>query len=440
LGCELEVARPVGDRRRPEFGGTALNRRQAVRTGETLASGLQIIRLHRTFCTMWINREISTLLMQRARTRPAVVLTGARQTGKTSLVRRCFPDHEFVSLDLPSEAEQAEHDPGGFLTRHPPPLIVDEVQYAPGLFRHLKTAVDANRQAYGQYILTGSQKLTLMTKVSDSLAGRADIVELEGLSWKEIQAAHPNMAIEDALVRGAFPELWAQLDIDREAFYRSYVATYLERDVRQILNVSSLRDYERFLRVCALRSGQLLNKAELSRDVGISASTAQEWLSVLEASNQIVLLQPWFSNRTKSLVKTPKLYLTDTGLCAFLVGVRDTRDLLASPFLGALWETLVCSEIRRTFNNQRGGWSLNFWRDRSREADFLLHHAGRFGIADAKSSEHPNAHDAAALQAVAALLPSGSVDRMAIVCRAKNPYPLSPRVKALPLAAVGELL
>ena len=268
---------------------------------------------------MWIPRDLEPRLLRSARTRPAVVLTGARQTGKTSTFRRLFPDHEFVSLDLPTEAEQAEKEPQGFLLRHPAPVIIDEVQYAPSLFRYLKSAIDGNRTGNGQFLLTGSQKFTLMKNVSESLAGRVDVMELETLSLKEIRAVFPETTTESAMVRGGFPELHANPAIDHVAFYNSYLATYLERDVRSLANVGSLRDFERFLRACALRSANLLNKADLARDVGISPSTANHWLSTLDASGQVALLEPWFSNRTKSIVKSPKLYLADTGLlCALL--------------------------------------------------------------------------------------------------------------------------
>ena len=384
---------------------------------------------------MWIHRDVEPLLLQRAATRPVVVLTGARQTGKTSLMRRLFPDYAFVTLDLPSEAEQAERDPGSFLARHPPPLIVDEVQYAPGLFRHLKAAVDRDRRRVGAFLLTGSQPLGLMKSVSDSLAGRASVVELEPLTLAEVRSAHPDLAVDEFLVRGGFPELYENLAIDSEDFLRSYVATYLERDLRQFLQVSSLRDYERFLRAAALRTAQLLNRADLARDVGISGSTAGAWLSALEASHQLVLLEPWFANRTKGIVKRPKLYLRDAGLAAFLCGVQTTKALHSSPLAGALWETLVCAEIRRAQSNRRGGWDLNFWRDRTREADFLLHRAGTFHIADAKWTEHPGARDAAVLRRVAGELPANAVRSMSIFCRAPNAYPIGDGdVRAVPLA------
>ena len=378
---------------------------------------------------MWIERQIEELLLHRAATRPVVVLTGARQTGKTSLMQRLFPDHHFVSLDLPSEAEQAERDPGSFLSRHPPPVIIDEVQYAPGLFRHLKIAVDEHRES-GSFLLTGSQPFTLMRSVADSLAGRADILELEPLSYAEAQRAHSNLSVEEFLVRGGYPELYANRDIDARGFLQSYVATYLERDLRQLLDVSSLRDYERFLRAAALRTAQLLNRSDFARDVGIAGSTVAAWLSVLEASNQLVLLEPWYGNPTVSLVKRPKLYLRDAGLVAFLCGVHSTDDLHASPLVGALWETLVCSEIRRRQINHHGSWNLHFWLDRSREADFLLHRAGKIRLADAKWTERPRSRDADSLRKVAQVLPADSVDAMAVVCRTANNYPIADRVTA----------
>ena len=388
---------------------------------------------------MWIDRHIEPLLSQRAATRPVVVLTGARQTGKTSLMRRLFPDHAFVTLDLPSEAEQAERDPDTFLARHPPPVILDEVQYAPGLFRHLKAAVDRERGRYGAFLLTGSQPLGLMKSVSDSLAGRAAVIELEPLSFAEAKAAHPDLTAEHFLVRGGFPELWENRDIDAEGFLRSYVATYLERDLRQLLQVTSLRDFERFLRAAALRSAQLLNRADLARDTGISGSTAAAWLSALAASHQLMLLEPWFANRTKGLVKRPKLYLRDAGLAAFLCGVHTTGALRSSPLAGALWETLVCAEIRRAQSNVRGGWDFHFRADRAREADFLLHRAGTFHLADAKWTEHPDTRDADALRRIARDLPPGTVRSLTIFCRARNAYPLGDDAHAVPLDAPDAL-
>jgi predicted AAA+ superfamily ATPase len=382
---------------------------------------------------MWIPRDVEPRLARSVRTRPVVVLVGARQTGKTSTLRRLFPDFSFVSLDLPTEAEQAEQEPSAFLRRHPAPAIFDEAQYAPGLFRHLKVAVDAHRSRRGQYLLTGSQKFTLMARVSESLAGRADIIELETLSLAEIHRATPRTTVEDATVRGGFPELHADAEIDPVAFYNSYLATYLERDVRSLANVGSLRDFERFLRACALRSANLLNKADLARDVGVSPSTANAWLSVLEASGQIVLLEPWFSNRTKSIVKSPKLYLADTGLLCALLNVRSVESLRTSPWAGAIWETFVFAQLRHRERRAGRAGSLFFWRDRTREVDFVVDVAGRLEILEAKWTEVADETQAVNLRFVRDVIGRSRIASASVVSRTSNSYPISEGIRVIPV-------
>jgi predicted AAA+ superfamily ATPase len=382
---------------------------------------------------MWIPRSIEPRLRRSARTRPVVALTGARQTGKTSTFRRLFPEYAFVSLDLPTEAEQAEKEPDSFLQRHPPPVIIDEVQYAPGLFRYLKTAVDANRGRNGQFLLTGSQKFTLMTSVSESLAGRADIVELETLSLAEILDALPQTTIEAAIVRGGFPELHANPEIDLVAFYNSYIATYLERDVRSLAHVGNLRDFERFLRACALRSANLLNKADLARDVGVAPSTINHWLSALEASGQVVLLEPWFSNRTKSIVKSPKLYLADTGMLCALLNIRSEEALRDAPAVGAIWETFVFAQLRARERNAGRTASLFFWRDRTREVDFVADAGGKLELFEAKWTEVPADNDAVNLEYVRQIAGKPRIAGGAVVCRARNSFLLGNGFRALPV-------
>jgi predicted AAA+ superfamily ATPase len=386
---------------------------------------------------MWISRTVEARLQHSAKTRPAIVLTGARQTGKTSTLLRLFPDYAFVSLDLPSEAEQAEKEPKRFLQRHPPPVIFDEVQYAPGLFRPLKAAVDAHRGRNGQFLLTGSQKFTLMKNVSESLAGRADIVELETLSFGEIRAALPKAGLESAIVRGGFPELYTNPGVDSVAFYNSYLATYLERDVRDLANVGSLRDFERFLRACALRSANLLNKADLARDIGIAPSTANQWLSMLEASGQAVLLEPWFSNKTKSMVKSPKLYLADTGLLCALLNIRSEEALRQSPAAGAVWETFVFAQLRARERDAGRRGSLFFWRDRTREVDFVVDVGGRLELFEAKWTELPDTGDTVNLGFVRNVVGESRVIAGAVVCRTSNGFPLAGGFRALPVTELG---
>jgi predicted AAA+ superfamily ATPase len=385
---------------------------------------------------MWFARQIEERLRRSARTRPVVALTGARQTGKTSTLRRLFPEHDFVSLDLPSEAEMADHEPDAFLARHPEPVIIDEIQYAPALFRHLKVAVDARRKQNGRFLITGSQRFALMDGVSESLAGRVDIIELETLSWAEIVSVLPQTDLVPAILRGGFPELWANPDIDAPAFYNSYLATYLERDVRSLTQVGSLRDFERFLRACALRSANLLNKADLARDVGISPSTANQWLSMLEASGQVILLEPWFSNHTKSIVKSPKLYLADSGLLCALLNIRTEEALRQSPAVGAIWETFVFAQLRQRERQAGRIRSIHFWRDRSREVDFAVDVGGRLELFEAKWTELPDASDTVNLDFVVRALGKTRIAGGGIICRAPNSFPLGETFRVLPVGAV----
>jgi predicted AAA+ superfamily ATPase len=357
---------------------------------------------------IYFERAIESRIRQIASTFPCLVITGGRQAGKTTLIKHLFPHYNFASLDLPSRAEKAETSPELFLEEFPPPVIVDEIQYAPGLFRHIKAVVDTNRHAMGQFILTGSQKFPLMREVSDSLAGRTAIVELENLSSSELHlSAGENWT--SILTRGLFPELWRLPELSAVEFYSSYVATYLERDVRQILNIQSLRDFERFLRSAAARSGQLLNFSDLARDVGIKPQTARDWLSVLEASNQISLIEPYFENVGKRIVKSPKLYLNDPGRLCFLLAL-DERALLTSPLVGTVWETFVFAEFRKRAQAAPSPATLWYYRDgQGREIDFIEIRDGRINLFEVKWTETADARWIDALNEAAGALARSKV-------------------------------
>ena len=352
---------------------------------------------------MWINRRISNKLKEITQSFPVVVVTGARQVGKTSLLAHVFPQWKLISLDYPSLASFANDNPEQFLKEHKPPLIIDEVQYAPQLFRYLKILVDKNRHLKGQYILTGFQKFVLMENVSESLSGRCAILELETLSLSEILAEipaeisvhHQNQTLFDALIRGGFPEINADPTIDLSFYFESYLATYLERDIRNLLKVHNLRDFGRFVRACGFRSAQILNKAELAKDIGISPTTANDWLTILEASNQVFILEPWFSNKTKGLVKSPKIYLMDTGLLCHFYNIKSKEDFFQSPARGAIWETFVCSELRKYQQWQQGRPQLWMFRTLSQlEVDFMIQKGGRFHLIEAKLKETIEKKDA----------------------------------------------
>ena len=290
----------------------------------------------------------------------------------------------------------------------------------------------------GRFILSGSQHFTLMKGVSESLAGRCGMVDLENLSHEEISAVigsqDTRKKLLSLMVRGQFPELWRVRNLPRWDFYSAYLATYLERDVRQILNVTSLRDFERFLRVLAARSGAMLNKSDIARDVGVSIKAVGDWLSVLQASGQIVMLEPWFSNIGKRMVKTPKVYFRDSGLLCFLLNI-DEESLAKSPSLGAVWETFLFAEMRKLNAVLAAPVNMWYYRDqRAREIDFVLERGGRLSFVECKWQEHPSRDDARHLLAVHAdLLLAGSSWRPGdhyVIGTPAASYPIAPGIAA----------
>jgi predicted AAA+ superfamily ATPase len=397
---------------------------------------------------MLIPRLYSKRLTEAAADFPALVLTGPRQSGKTTLLRQLFRDYSYVSLDLPSTAEAANSDPASFFRAYPPPVLVDEVQYAPGLFRHVKALIDQDRDAMGRFILTGSQSFLLMKSISDSLAGRCVWFELENLGLSEL--AGPDLVDAKALdwpgflVRGQFPELWKRTTLSSADFLRSYLATYLERDVRQILNVNSLRDFERFIRLLAARSGNLLNKTELAKDVGVASRTIGDWVSVLEASGQIVLLQPWFRNFSKRMVKTPKVYFRDSGLLCQLLGL-DEDSLPRSPFLGAVWEGFVFAELRKLAAPLERPGKFWFYRDQSgREVDIIHEKNGTLDFVDCKWTEHPDQEDGRSLFKIANELAASDnperPGRKLVVSRSPETYHLGNSLQLIHPADLNQIL
>jgi len=344
---------------------------------------------------MWIPRTIEATLTSLAQQRPAVLLTGARQTGKTSLLQHLFPTYRYVSLDLPRLAEEAEESGSLFLDKYLPPVIIDEVQYAPQLFRYLKQRVDTRRSDTGLYLLTGSQKFALMQGVTESLAGRVAVVELHSLSLYELEQASGHVAEGEQLLQwiltGGYPELQAR-QLDPERFFSDYLVSYLERDVRQVLQVRNLRDFDRFLRLLAVRTGQLLSMNSLASDIGITTNTVKSWLSVLEASNVIMLLEPYYRNISKRMVKTPKLYFLDTGLACFLAGIHTVEALRQSTLLGALFETLALGQIVRAYANSARRPSVYFYRDHEgHEVDFVIPVGETLALFECKWTETPTA-------------------------------------------------
>jgi uncharacterized protein len=365
-----------------------------------------------------IQRGMQVRLLEAARYFPAVFVGGCRQAGKTTLLRQAFPGHRYVTLDLPSVAEIAERRPDDLLGGNEP-TILDEIQYAPSLSRHLKARIDAGA-APGTFLLTGSQLFPSLSSVSESLAGRCALLSLHTLGLAEVASAGllPDGDPLRLLLRGGFPRLWAEPDLPSDLFYSSYLATYLERDVRNLVQVGSLRDFERFVRALAARSGGLLSYSDLARDVGVSVNTAKQWTSVLASSHVITLLEPYHRSVGKRLVKSPKVYFDDAGFAAWLCGIRTRENLLVSPLLGPLWETLVHGELRRQIAAQSPGAPLWFWAAHgSAEVDFVLEEGGRFHLLEAKAASEPGSDAIRGFRAFERAYGEPQVVRRTIVCR-----------------------
>ena len=333
-----------------------------------------------------IPRIASTLLDEIRTSYPVITITGPRQSGKTTLARAAFADKPYVSLETPDEREFAQTDPRGFLARWPLGAIIDEVQHVPELLSWIQTDVDDCVQM-GRFVLTGSQNFSLMANITQSLAGRSALVQLLPLSIAELAAANqlPD-ALDAMLLRGGYPALYARA-LNPARWLADYTMSYLERDVRQISHVQDLSSFQRFLRLCAGRTGQLLNLANLAQEAGIAQSTARAWLSVLEASYIVFLLPPHHRNLGKRVVKMPKLYFLDTGLAASLMGIQSTVQLAIHPLRGALFETLIVAEFLKARFNAGFASNLFFWRDNvGLEVDLLPDEAEGLLPVEIKSS------------------------------------------------------
>ncbi|WP_457664997.1 ATP-binding protein [Thiolapillus sp.] len=338
----------------------------------------------------YIPRNAESCLQHLASGYPVVVVTGPRQSGRSTLVRHVFPEHHYVSLEDLDQREFAETDPRGFLKQFSGGAILDEAQHCPALFSYLQTRVDEQQQP-GEFILTGSQQFGLLSGITQSLAGRAALLTLLPMTYGELQRAGKiGENLDKILFDGAYPPIFDR-GLEPHPWYGNYVRTYLERDVRQLIKVQDLGTFQRFLKLCAGRTGQLLNLSSLANDCGITHNTAKAWISVLEASYIVHLLPPHHQNFNKRLVKTPKLYFLDTGLATWLLGIRNNEQLATHVQRGALFETRVISELLKARYNAGEASILFFWRDRSgHEVDLLIDHGTRLSPLEIKSGQTIN--------------------------------------------------
>ncbi|OGT67092.1 MAG: AAA family ATPase [Gammaproteobacteria bacterium RIFCSPHIGHO2_12_FULL_45_9] len=334
-----------------------------------------------------LKRDAATTLRDKAEHYPIVAITGPRQAGKSTLAKLVFPHKQYCSLEDLDHRRFASEDPRGFLSQFPNGAILDEAQHCPDLFSYLQTLVDSQKER-GLFILTGSQQFGLTAKISQSLAGRVGFVQLLPFTFNELETGDLAPSnLEKMLFSGFYPPIYDRT-ISPQSWYSDYVMTYVERDVRQLVHVQDLRVFHRFLQMCAVRTGQLVNLSSIANDCGITHNTAKAWISVLEASYILFLLPPHHRNFNKRLTKSPKLYFYDTGLACTLAGIQAAEQLVTHPMRGALFETWVVSELIKRRFNQGLLSNLYFWRDaQGHEVDIILEEGNHLIPIEVKSGQ-----------------------------------------------------
>lgn len=402
-------------------------------------------------------RTLSATLRRAAGGFPAVVVTGPRQSGKTTLVRHLFgASHAYCSLDDPAVRAQAASDPGLLLARYAPPVILDEIQYVPDLLHAVKSDVDRHRRHGARYVITGSQLFPLMQGVGESLAGRAAVTSLLSMSMREA-AGHPDKdrswqqallasppqreepmdprSLLTSLYRGGYPDPALRPEIDPGLWHASYVQTYLERDVRTLRAVGDLAEFQRLLFTLAARSSGLINFEELARDVGTTGKTIRAWLTILESSGQVHTLRPYHANIGKRLVKRPKVYFLDTGTLSYLLGVRSPDDLFSGMHAGPIFESAVLGQLLRLFVHRGEVPRIYFWRTAAgHEVDFVLDDGSTLTPVEARLTTRPTSQDAAGITEFQRLL-GRRAGRGLLVCSCHERHALTATVDAVPLGA-----
>lgn len=404
---------------------------------------------------MYIHRTLEAFFSKASEQFPIILVTGPRQVGKTTILRHMSKNsRNYVTLDDPILAQLAKEEPNLFLQRFKPPILIDEIQYAPELLPYIKMLVDTDRKN-GMFWLTGSQQFSLMQGVTESLAGRVGIINLLGLSLKEMQnkasiaipflpksdqleqrfKESPSLSLLDIykiIWRGSFPVMAVIKETDRDLFYGSYIQTYLQRDVRNLANVGSEGAFLKFLRAAAARTGQMLNLSELARDVAISVPTAKNWLSVLESSSLIYLLESYHTNTAKRLIKAPKLYFLDTGLCSYLTQWSSPETLEAGAMSGPMLETFIFTEILKSYWHNGKYAPLYYYRDKDKkEIDLLILQNEKVYPLEFKKTASPKKAMIRSFQLLEKL--NLEVQNGGLICLTDNLIPISSYDNAIPI-------
>ncbi len=323
-------------------------------------------------------REIEAEIKALAKGYPVVTIMGPRQSGKTTMVQAAFPEKPYVNLEAPDIRQLAQMDPRAFLEKYPKGAILDEIQRVPDLLSYIQVIVDEKKQ-HGMFILTGSHQLELHQSIAQSLAGRTALLTLLPMSLQELAAAGFDLSTDAALLSGGYPRIFKD-KLDPTKAYRNYFQTYVERDLRQLINVKDVAQFERFVRICAGRIGQVMNLEEVGGEIGVSSHTVKEWVSILEASFIIFRLQPYFENFGKRIIKSPKLFFTDVGFACYLLGIENETQVSRDPLRGHLFENLIVLELMKARCNQGKDPQLYYYRDSQKHEVDVIFKEGNFLI------------------------------------------------------------
>lgn len=399
---------------------------------------------------MYINRAISETVKKNVKIFSSVAITGARQTGKSTLLRKLFrEDYNYISFDDLLVRQRALNDPALFMTEIKGKTILDEIQYVPNLLSYIKIEIDNDRKQKGKYLLTGSQQFSMMKGLSETLAGRISLLSLYPISFSELIQYKDFKEITKntesyyyySCLHGLYPELCTNTKMDSKAWYSSYIQTYLERDIKSIYNIGDLRTFGQFLRILASRCSQLINYADISKDIGVSVNTIKNWISILEASNIVYTLNPYYENFGKRIIKSPKIYWLDSGLVCYLTGMYNKEHIQNGMMSGALFENLVISETLKFLNNNGYYNAIYFLRtSNNQEIDLLIQAGDKLYPFEIKLSKMPKPEMLKPIETIRTIFPKMNLQKTHLICMVDKGFPIGKEAAVINLEEFFKLL